>query len=153
MVKWAYGDYLSECLAGLDSAAAVYQEPSTHNPHSGYEHQRSKFCSRTRPESSSTNTPDSTRRKSCSVRARNTLSKLFNIDDDRKGVPRKFHVELRYGDKDNGGDEARVLDLDADPDSKFKTCEGRDSKEIAGKMKKAEQKGEAMAAEAEDEER
>ncbi|RXH98331.1 hypothetical protein DVH24_010656 [Malus domestica] len=79
-------------------------------------------------------------------------SELFNIDNDRKGVSRKFHVELRYGDKDDGGDEARVLDLDTDADSEFKTGEGRDSKEIAGKMKKAEQKSEAMAAEAKDEE-
>ncbi|CAN6545646.1 unnamed protein product [Malus baccata var. baccata] len=57
-----------------------------------------------------------------------------------------------YGDKDDGGDEARVLDLDAYAYLEFKTGEGRDSKKIAGKMKKAEQKGEAMTAEAEDEE-
>ncbi|KAM2614224.1 hypothetical protein TB2_028877 [Malus domestica] len=134
---------LSERLAGLDSAA--HQEPLTQNPHSGSELRRSKSCSGTRPESSSANALDPTRRKSCNVRARNTLSELFNIDDDRKGVPRKFDVELRDGDKDDGGDEARVLDLDADAESEFKTMkelidlewekkkgEGRDSKEIAG---------------------
>ncbi|KAB2614465.1 hypothetical protein D8674_037519 [Pyrus ussuriensis x Pyrus communis] len=148
--RWAY--LIREHLAGLDSAATAHQEPSTYNPHSGFELRISKLCSRTRPESSSTNAPDPTRHKLCNVRARNTLPELFNIDDDRKEVPRKFHVELRYGDKDDDGDKARVLDLDANADSKFKMGEGRDLKEIAGKMKKVEQKGEAKVAEAEDEE-
>ncbi|KAL6288313.1 hypothetical protein ACE6H2_012703 [Prunus campanulata] len=58
---------------------------------------------------------DPTRRKSCDVRARNTLSKLFNIDDNRKGLPRKFEVELRGEEqRDDSGDEARVLDSDAE---------------------------------------
>ncbi|CAN6685212.1 unnamed protein product [Malus baccata var. baccata] len=113
---WTITELHIECLAGLDSAVAAHQEPSTHNPHSGYELRRSKLCSRTRPKSSLTNAPDPTRRKLCNVKAWNTLSELFNIDDDRKGVPRKFHVELRYGDKDDGGDKARVLNLDADAD-------------------------------------
>ena len=52
-------------------------------------------------------------------------------------MPRKFYVELRDGDKDHGEDQARVLDLNADADSEFKTGEG---KEIAVKMKKVEQK-------------
>ncbi|BFG19888.1 hypothetical protein CerSpe_061620 [Prunus speciosa] len=85
---------------------------------------------------------DPTRRKSCDVRARNTLSELFNIDDDRKGLPRKFEVELRGEEqRDDSGDEARVLDSNAE----FKTMKelidlewerkkgaGRDLKEIAG---------------------
>ncbi|XP_021802813.1 uncharacterized protein LOC110746892, partial [Prunus avium] len=94
------------------------------------------------PASSSANAPDPTRRKSCDVRARNTQSELFNIDDDRKGLPRKFEVELRGEEqRDDSGDEARVLDSDAE----FKTMKelidlewerkkgaGRDLKEIAG---------------------
>ncbi|ONH99997.1 hypothetical protein PRUPE_6G061700 [Prunus persica] len=134
---------LSERLAGLDSAAAAaHPQPPTRNPHSGSELRRSKSCSGQRPESSSANAPDPTRRKSCDVRARNTLSELFNIDDDRKGLPRKFEVELRgEEEKNDSGDEARVLDSDAE----FKTMKelidlewerkkgaGRDLKEIAG---------------------
>ncbi|KAL6291512.1 hypothetical protein ACE6H2_009022 [Prunus campanulata] len=79
---------LSERLAGLDSAAAHPQSP-TRNPHSGSELRRSKSCSGQRPESSSANAPDPTQRKSCDVRAWNTLSELFNIDDDRKRPAQK----------------------------------------------------------------
>ncbi|KAM1226756.1 hypothetical protein ACFX13_006181 [Malus domestica] len=134
---------LSERLAGLDSAAAAHHEPPTQNPHSGSELRRCKSCAGTRPESSSENALDPTRRKSCDVRARNTLSELFNIDDDRKGVPRKFDVEVRDEEKNEGGDEGNVLDLDAD--AEFKTMKelidlewekkkgaGRDLKDIAG---------------------
>ncbi|KAL6278968.1 hypothetical protein ACE6H2_022569 [Prunus campanulata] len=132
---------LSECLADLDSAAAHPQSP-TWNPHSGSDLQRSKSCSDQRPESSSANAPDPTRHKSCDVLAQNTLSELFNINDDRKGLPRKFEVKLRGEEqRDDNGDEARVLDSDAE----FKTMKelinlewerkkgaGRDLKEITG---------------------
>ncbi|RXH84740.1 hypothetical protein DVH24_033024 [Malus domestica] len=154
---------LSERLAGLDSAAAAHHEPPTQNPHSGSELRRCKSCAGTRPESSSENALDPTRRKSCDVRARNTLSELFNIDDDRKGVPRKFDVEVRDEEKNEGGDEGNVLDLDAD--AEFKTMKelidlewekkkgaGRDLKDIAGTFWGTTSEGEAMAAEAEDEE-
>ncbi|CAN6685225.1 unnamed protein product [Malus baccata var. baccata] len=43
-----------------------------------------------------------------------------NTFDDESG-PRKFDVEVRDEEKNEGGDEGNVLDLDADADAEFKT--------------------------------
>ena len=79
------------------------------------------------------------------VREPHSGSELFNIDNDHKGVPRKFDVEVRDEEKNEGGDEDNVLDLDADADAEFKTMKelidlewekkkgaGRDLKDNAG---------------------
>ncbi|KAL6273559.1 hypothetical protein ACE6H2_024251 [Prunus campanulata] len=124
----------SERLAGLR-----FRSPPITDPESPF---RVRASAQQRPESSSANAPDPTRRKFCDVQARNTLSELFNIDDDRKCLPRKFEVELRgEEERDDSGDEARVLDSDAEfkmmkelIDLKWerKKGAGRDLKEIAG---------------------
>ncbi|RXH97716.1 hypothetical protein DVH24_010041 [Malus domestica] len=40
---------------------------------------------------------------------------------DNRGGSRKFDVEVRDEEKNEGGDEGNVLDLDADADAEFKT--------------------------------
>ncbi|XP_062016705.1 protein OCTOPUS-like [Rosa rugosa] len=137
---------LSERLAGLDSSspsAAVAPQ----NAHSGSsELRRSKSCCGTRPESSAY-PPEPPRRKSCDVRNRNTLSELFNIDDHRKGLPRRFEIdssgqgfELKEEpEEEHNGDETRASDAEfktmkelIDLELQRKKGNGRDLREIAG---------------------
>ncbi|XP_050369422.1 protein OCTOPUS [Argentina anserina] len=139
---------LSERLAGLDSSAAGPAPQTAQTAHSKL--RRSKSCCGTRPESSSY-PPEPPRRKSCDVRNRNTLSELFNIDDDRKGVPRKLEIkssrlglELKEAPppaeaEEQNGEEARVSDAEfktmkelIDLELQRKKGNVRDLREIAG---------------------
>ncbi|EXC01492.1 hypothetical protein L484_022069 [Morus notabilis] len=87
---------LRERLAGIE-AAANQEAPSGSRIPSGSELRRSKSCSGRKSDNFS-NPPDAPRRRSCDVRARsgnnNSLWRLFNLDDERRGAPRKFEVEL-----------------------------------------------------------
>lgn len=140
---------LSERLAGLDSASSSAAAggavpPTSQTAHSGpSELRRSKSCCGTRPEYP----PEPPRRKSCDVRNRNTLSELFNIDDDRKGLPRNFEIEpsghgfelKEAPPEEENGDEIRVSDAELktmkeliDLELQRKKGNGRDLREIAG---------------------
>lgn len=112
---------LRERLAGIE--ASVNNETPSRNQaaagaasSSGSELRRSKSCSGPKSEVFA-NPPDPTRRRSCDVRARNSLWNLFNLDDERKGTVGKFEVELgnlgfklkeEHGDGNGNEGEIRV---------------------------------------------
>ncbi|PON62798.1 hypothetical protein TorRG33x02_278140 [Trema orientale] len=149
---------LRERLAGIEASAAASHEAPTRDQHSsGSELRRSKSCSGPKSEALS-NPSDPPRRRSCDVRARNTLWNLFNLDDERRGTARKFEVELgnlgfELKEEDENGDgdggEIRVSErgmqdeedgVELRPMKEFidlewqrkKGSTGRDFKDIAG---------------------
>ncbi|XP_015896911.3 protein OCTOPUS [Ziziphus jujuba] len=83
---------LRERLAGIDPDTR--QETPTQNISSRSELRRTKSCSGTKPDCFLNPSSDPPRRRSCDVRARNTLWELFNRDDEKKGTVKKFEVEL-----------------------------------------------------------
>lgn len=83
------------------------------------------------------------------MRIRNTLSELFNIDDERKGLPRRFELDLSSQGFELKEEEEQVVEDNGDEirvsDAEFKTMKelidlewqkkkgnGRDLREIAG---------------------
>lgn len=110
---------LRERLAGIEAAANNNQE----TPSGAYiplrsELRRSKSCTGRNSDNFS-NPPDAPRRRSCDVRVRsgndNSLWRLFNLDDERRGAPRKFEVELgnlgfelKEEDEKESGSEIRI---------------------------------------------
>ncbi|KAI4305181.1 hypothetical protein L6164_028564 [Bauhinia variegata] len=85
---------LRERLAGIDSSTG--HEDAVEESHCSAELRRTKSCSGSRAAAvdGSTATVSEPRRRSCEVRARNTLSDLFDLDDEKKGLNRKFGVKL-----------------------------------------------------------
>ncbi|KAJ7964126.1 hypothetical protein O6P43_013990 [Quillaja saponaria] len=85
---------LRERLAGIESSKC--HEYPAENFHSTAELRRTKSCSGSGAASvgSFPTIVSEPRRKSCEAGARNTLWNLFNLDDRRKGVNRKFDFEL-----------------------------------------------------------
>ncbi|KAF5446777.1 hypothetical protein F2P56_032380 [Juglans regia] len=78
---------LRERLASIDPATR-HEIPTTS---AAAVLRRSKSFS---AEGSSAAASEPPRRRSCDVRARSTLWDLFNVDDERKGLNRRFEVEL-----------------------------------------------------------
>ncbi|KAB1225772.1 hypothetical protein CJ030_MR1G005297 [Morella rubra] len=80
---------LCERLASVDPDTRHEIPPTTEN---AAVLRRSKSFSAGGSSSAAASEPP--RRKSCDVRVRGTLWDLFNLDDERKGVNRRFEVEL-----------------------------------------------------------
>ncbi|KAF7816068.1 UPF0503 protein [Senna tora] len=107
---------LRERLAGIDSSND-HEYPDQEVQHTA-ELRRTKSCSGSglAPSASTVSEP---RRRSCEVRARSTLWDLFNIDDERKGLNRKFEVELG-----NVGFEIREEEQIGDGNDAIRVCGG-----------------------------
>ncbi|KAK4275200.1 hypothetical protein QN277_018326 [Acacia crassicarpa] len=82
---------LRERLAGIESSAG--HEYSEQEVQLAPRLRRTKSCSGS-GQLASASAISEPRRRSCEVRARSTLWDLFNLDNEKKGMNRKFEVEL-----------------------------------------------------------
>ncbi|XP_060963649.1 protein OCTOPUS-like [Cannabis sativa] len=145
---------LRERLVGIE--ASVNNDTPTRNQagsgsgagaasSSGSELRRSKSCNGPKSEVFA-NPSDPTRRRSCDVRARNSLYNLFNLDDERKGTAGKFEVELgnlrfELKEEDRNGNEGEIRVSEHGLLDEEDGCELRPMKEFIDLECKKKKKG------------